>query len=281
MLYLNPPYDFDKVHGRLEQRFLERWTAALLPGDGVLMFLVPFYALAGERRIPRLQLPGHPRLALPGGFLRGLPAMRSGRQETQRPLPENPLDQRRIERWAGDASAMPELRELSEDPVFRVCADRAGLELEEVPLDLPGLLNGFRPWHRAGFAGLNRDRPGHDRRQVPGRPAAPPGPHRPRPLGRNPERQEAQAEPPGTSSDPGQGQLPARFPHGRGALQPGGREGRQHQGPAPQAHPFRPPARHAGVPGAQARSGSLGRNRPCRTSTAPIWSSTMARASGS
>jgi len=45
LLFLNPPYDSDKVHGRLEQRFLERWSASLIPGEGVLLFLVPFYAL--------------------------------------------------------------------------------------------------------------------------------------------------------------------------------------------------------------------------------------------
>jgi len=36
VLYLNPPYDFDRVHGRLEQRFLARFTQALIPGKGCL-----------------------------------------------------------------------------------------------------------------------------------------------------------------------------------------------------------------------------------------------------
>src|SRR5690606_18155275 len=44
LLYLNPPYDTDPEHGRLEEKFLSRFTAALDPG-GVLVFLVPFYAL--------------------------------------------------------------------------------------------------------------------------------------------------------------------------------------------------------------------------------------------
>lgn len=43
--YLNPPYDFDKKHGRLEQRFLTRFTRFIYPGHGYLMFLVPHYAL--------------------------------------------------------------------------------------------------------------------------------------------------------------------------------------------------------------------------------------------
>ncbi len=47
LLFLNPPYDLDPVHGRLEQRFLERFTPALTEG-GVLVFIVPHYALAAS-----------------------------------------------------------------------------------------------------------------------------------------------------------------------------------------------------------------------------------------
>lgn len=47
LLFLNPPYDTDKVHGRLEERFLDRFTHALAD-DGVLLFVVPFYALAAS-----------------------------------------------------------------------------------------------------------------------------------------------------------------------------------------------------------------------------------------
>lgn len=45
VLYLNPPYDTDRVAGRLEQRFLERFTDILRPGAGWLVFVVPHYAL--------------------------------------------------------------------------------------------------------------------------------------------------------------------------------------------------------------------------------------------
>jgi hypothetical protein len=46
VLYLNPPYDTDKIHGRLEQRFLARLTQCLAPGDGLLIFLVPRFSPA-------------------------------------------------------------------------------------------------------------------------------------------------------------------------------------------------------------------------------------------
>ena len=47
VMFLNPPYDTDRVHGRLEERFLSRFTPALKDG-GVLLFLVPEYALAAS-----------------------------------------------------------------------------------------------------------------------------------------------------------------------------------------------------------------------------------------
>jgi hypothetical protein len=47
LLYLNPPYDHDHEHGRLEQRFLARFDAVLSEG-GVLVFVVPLQALAAS-----------------------------------------------------------------------------------------------------------------------------------------------------------------------------------------------------------------------------------------
>lgn len=44
VLYLNPPYGLDKEHRRLEERWLQRFTA-MLRTDGALIFLVPGYAL--------------------------------------------------------------------------------------------------------------------------------------------------------------------------------------------------------------------------------------------
>jgi len=47
LLFLNPPYDQDKVYKRLEERFLRRFTDALCP-EGVLCFVVPYTALAAS-----------------------------------------------------------------------------------------------------------------------------------------------------------------------------------------------------------------------------------------
>ena len=46
VLWLNPPYDHDPDEKRLEVKFLKRFTPALRPSIGVLMFLVPYHVLA-------------------------------------------------------------------------------------------------------------------------------------------------------------------------------------------------------------------------------------------
>ena len=49
LLYLNPPYDTDRKWKRLEERFLSRFVPILVE-NGLLVFVVPFYALAASAR---------------------------------------------------------------------------------------------------------------------------------------------------------------------------------------------------------------------------------------
>lgn len=46
--WLNPPYDDDREYVRLEERFLRATTPLLIPGSGVLCFIIPSYALAAS-----------------------------------------------------------------------------------------------------------------------------------------------------------------------------------------------------------------------------------------
>ena len=156
LLFLNPPYDIDKVHGRLEQRFLERWTTALLPGEGILMLLVPFYALEASAGFLARHYQDIRAWRFPEPHFEAFRQCVLVARKRSAPVPENLLDKKRIERWAADASALPELPE-SSDALFRVQpSERAGLTLKPMPLDIQGLLTGFRPWHGSGFAGLDR-----------------------------------------------------------------------------------------------------------------------------
>jgi hypothetical protein len=51
LLYLNPPYEHDPVHGRMEHAFLLKFADTLTAGDGLLVFVVPFYALKASARL--------------------------------------------------------------------------------------------------------------------------------------------------------------------------------------------------------------------------------------
>lgn len=155
LLFLNPPYDFDKVHGRLEQRFLERWTTALVPGEGLLMFLVPFYALEASAGFLARHYRDLRAWRFPGRHFAAFRQCVLVARRRNAPVPDNAFDEKRIRLWAADAGAMPELPESSET-LFQVAGERAGLTLTPMPLDLPGLLSGFRPWDGSSFAGLNR-----------------------------------------------------------------------------------------------------------------------------
>jgi hypothetical protein len=99
------------------------------------MFLVPFYALAASAGFLARHYQDIRAWRFPEDSFQAFRQCVLLARRRSAPVPDNPLDQRRIERWAADAGAMPELRESSQ-PVLRVCADRAGLELEQVSLDL-------------------------------------------------------------------------------------------------------------------------------------------------
>ena len=51
VLFLNPPYEPDPVHGRMEHAFLLKFADVPVAGDGVLLFVVPFYALKASARL--------------------------------------------------------------------------------------------------------------------------------------------------------------------------------------------------------------------------------------
>ncbi|HXU31800.1 MAG TPA: DUF6094 domain-containing protein, partial [Thermoanaerobaculia bacterium] len=48
VLFLNPPYDFDREFGRMEHRFLAHFTRFLHSGAGALLFVVPGAGLASS-----------------------------------------------------------------------------------------------------------------------------------------------------------------------------------------------------------------------------------------
>lgn len=50
LLFLNPPYDYDKTYKRSENRWLQRFTTLLEPGFGLLVFVIPVQAIVACSR---------------------------------------------------------------------------------------------------------------------------------------------------------------------------------------------------------------------------------------
>ncbi len=155
LLFLNPPYDTDRVHRRLEQRFLDRWTSCLAPGAGILVLLVPHPSLEASADHLACQFDNLRAWRLPAPLFAAFrQCVLVGRRRSFA-IPEAELDRRRIERWAADPSLLPELGR-QHAPLYSVAIESAELELTETALDLADLLAGFRPWADSPLVATDR-----------------------------------------------------------------------------------------------------------------------------
>jgi hypothetical protein len=156
LLYLNPPYDLDRELARLEERFLRRFTRALAAG-GVLVFVVPYYALAASAetigrhyvdvrcfRFAGAAFDAFKQVVL---FARRGDSSDDGDEaiETDQGLVKL------VEAWASDPSIIPDLPEPGTDveryEVPAMAWDRALSTWEMRDIDIAGLAGKFRPWH--------------------------------------------------------------------------------------------------------------------------------------
>ncbi len=155
LLYLNPPYDVDRLHRRLEQRFLERWTACLAPGAGLLVFIVPHYALAASAEHLARHFQDVRAWRFPGSSFDTFRQCCLLARRRAVAAPADDLVRHRVERWAADASHLPELERLG-TPLYRVRLESPWLQLEPVTLDLERLLAGFEPWQGSALVAAHR-----------------------------------------------------------------------------------------------------------------------------
>lgn len=163
LLYLNPPYDTDPIHGRLEQKFLARFTPTLMFG-GILLFVVPFYALAASAellaqeytnlhcfRFPQVDFDGYKQIVLfatrGGGLFDPDPALLA-----------------QVRAWAADASTVQALPEIGSAPLASLpLPDRysAGLETWLMrPIDITSLVAKIEPWAQTTRSGALIQVPG-------------------------------------------------------------------------------------------------------------------------
>ncbi|HEX4959752.1 MAG TPA: DUF6094 domain-containing protein [Thermoanaerobaculia bacterium] len=155
LLFLNPPYDTDPVHGRLEHRFLQRWTQCLMPGEGVLIFLVPYYALAASASFLACQFSHHRAWRFPDEDFASYKQCVLLARRRASALPDNDVDRARILKWADSPGSLPVLKTLA-SPVLTVAGEHPGLELERLALDVEGLVQGLRPWDNSPPFGTHR-----------------------------------------------------------------------------------------------------------------------------
>ncbi|HEX4960940.1 MAG TPA: DUF6094 domain-containing protein [Thermoanaerobaculia bacterium] len=155
LLFLNPPYDIDPIEGRLEQRFLRRWTPCLTPGHGVLIFLVPYYALkASASYLARSFTDLHAWRFPDEDFDNFKQCVLLGRRR-ESDLPANDFDTKRIEKWAESPDSMPVLETLP-SPLYGVTGEHPGLTLKKLELDVQGLAESLHPWENSSLFGTDR-----------------------------------------------------------------------------------------------------------------------------
>ena len=166
VLFLNPPYDQDAECGRLEERFLRAWLPKLaaasgtVDGAGVLVFLVPYYALAASAATLAAHLRDVRCVRFPESHWKPFQqVVLFGRASGTRHGDAALADQLRA--WAKDPSTLPVL---GPHPVarFRLLPGWGTrfTAWEPCPVDLDALLATFAPWHETTRGGARVPIPG-------------------------------------------------------------------------------------------------------------------------
>lgn len=165
LLYLNPPYDQDPECVRLEERFLRAWAPELAmatDGDatGVLVFVVPFYALAASAETL-------------GKFVRDVTCVRFPDAQWK-PFQQVVLFGRATACAHPDPQLVAQLRAWSVDPttlpvlgappstryVLTPGWNTTFSAWEPRPVDLAKLVAAFTPWHETTRGGVLAAIPG-------------------------------------------------------------------------------------------------------------------------
>jgi len=155
LLYLNPPYDTDKVHGRLENKFLVRFTGALAD-QGILLFVVPFYALKASATELATHYHNLHCFKFPDQDFDAFKQVVLFAQRVEARMQPDPKIVSQVERFA-TGKGLPELPRFGDAPLAAMPeVARHGdilTEWKERPADVAGLLKKVRPWVQTGRNG--------------------------------------------------------------------------------------------------------------------------------
>ena len=150
VLYLNPPYDTDRVHGRLEHKFLDRVAPCLTEG-GILVFVVPYYALEASAELLARDFTDLRCFRFPGeDFASYKQVVLYGVRRQAALGATDPGVRDLVLGWARDADSIPELPE-NGPALYSLTPSRehvTGLsEWSMRPVDLKALYSKVRPWY--------------------------------------------------------------------------------------------------------------------------------------
>lgn len=153
LLFLNPPYDLDPVHGRLEQRFLERFTGCLTD-HGILVFIVPYYALAASMDLLAREYDDLECFRFPDEDFAAFKQVVLFAKKVDTRLSSDRAIMARVQAWATDVKGMPLLGASGDSYEIPGSHPYAGSWALQ-KLDLKGLVRKARPWResRAKAAG--------------------------------------------------------------------------------------------------------------------------------
>ena len=149
VLFLNPPYDHDPEHGRLEHRFLLRFAPALIRGHGILLGLVPYYVLRTSAEFLARNFTDLRVWRLPAPHFKDFgQVLVQGRRS---PIGLGPEPMRsRLETWAQDPESIPVLPEICPDPLVFEPDSVDEFDPKLRAMDLRGTVAGFKPWAEPG-----------------------------------------------------------------------------------------------------------------------------------
>ena len=156
LLYLNPPYDLDPVYGRLEHKFLSRFTSALTLG-GVLMFVVPFTALAASAELLAREFVGVQCFRFPSPEFEGFKQVILVARRSEALAKADPDLQGQILSWSRDPNGIPELPEEGSPARYSLPEgeyyDVGFHDWVIRPVDITTLITKARPWMQTGRSG--------------------------------------------------------------------------------------------------------------------------------